>query len=200
MLSMLSESFSGLSILKMNKKYVPPGTLKILYNSWIETHFRYGKIIWETFLTRLQKLQNRAALIITGSDYDTPGEPLTEQLGWKTVGELIQNDTSVMMYKSTNNMAPTYLSDFFTCSSQFHSRNLRLPLMATNTGQQSFSYRGVAVWNSLRKDLKESFCYSHLKTIFSICELYLGSCLLVLLGRRHTSSYLSRHISSTLVS
>ena len=30
---------------------------------------------------------------------DTPAEPLIE-LGWKTVRELIQNDTSVMMYKS----------------------------------------------------------------------------------------------------
>ena len=75
---------SGLSILKMSKNYLPQGTLKILYNSLIETHFRYGNIILgncgETFLTRLQKLQNRAARIITGSNYDTPAEPLIEQL------------------------------------------------------------------------------------------------------------------------
>ena len=37
---------SGLSILKMNKNYLPQGTLKILYNSLIKTHFRYGDIIW----------------------------------------------------------------------------------------------------------------------------------------------------------
>ena len=82
-----------------------------LNNSLIETHFRYGNIIWgncgDTFLTRLQKLQNRAARITTSSDYDTPAEPSTEQLGWKTVRGLIQNDTSVMMYKSMNNVAPT---------------------------------------------------------------------------------------------
>ena len=125
----LKKVSSGLSILKMSKNYLPQGTLKILYNSLIETHFRHGNIIWgncrETFLTRLQKLQNRAARIITGSDYDTPAEPLIEQLGWKTVRELIQNDTSVMMYKSMNNMAPAYLDDLFTRSSQFHSRDLR---------------------------------------------------------------------------
>ena len=83
----------------MSKNYLPQETLKILYNSLIETHFRYGNIIWgncrETFLTRLQKLQNRAARIITGSDYDTPAEPLTEQLGWKTVREWIQNDVQI---------------------------------------------------------------------------------------------------------
>ena len=84
--------------------------------------------------------------MITGSDYDTPAEPLKQQLGWKTVRELIQNDTSLMMmYKSMNNMAPAYLSQLFTCSSQFHSRDLRgsdvnsRPLLtATNTGQRSF--------------------------------------------------------------
>ena len=105
----------------------------------------------ETFLTRLQKLRNQAALI-TGLDYDTPAEPLLEQLRWKTVRELLQNDTSVMMYKSLNKMAPTYLSDLFTCSSQFHlwdlrgsDVNLRPPLVATNMGQRSFSHRGGAV-------------------------------------------------------
>ena len=36
----------GLSILKMSKNYLPQGTLKILYNSLIETHFCYGNIIW----------------------------------------------------------------------------------------------------------------------------------------------------------
>ena len=30
-----------------------------------------------------------------------------------------------MMYKSMNNMTPTYLSDLFACSSQFQSRDLR---------------------------------------------------------------------------
>ena len=87
----------------MSKSYLPQGTLKILYNSLIETHFRYGNMVWgncgETFLTRLQRLQNRAVRIITGSDYDTQAEPLIEQLGWKTVRELIKKDTSVMMYK-----------------------------------------------------------------------------------------------------
>ena len=86
----LKKVSSGLSILKMSKTYLPQGTLKILYNSLIETHFRYGNIIWgncgETFLARLQKLQNRAVRIITGSDYDTPAEHLIEQLGRKQLG------------------------------------------------------------------------------------------------------------------
>ena len=57
-----------------------------------------------------------------------------------------------------NNMTPTYLSDLFNVHLSSTQRvlrgsdvSLRPPLMATNTGQLSFSYRGAAVWNSLEK-------------------------------------------------
>ena len=42
----LKKVSSGLSLLKMSKNYLPQGTLKILYNSLIETYFHYGNIIW----------------------------------------------------------------------------------------------------------------------------------------------------------
>ena len=80
LIAMFSRKFLQVyQFLSMSKNYLPQGTLKILYNSLVETHFGYGNIIWgsceDTFLTRLQKLPNRAARIITGSDYDTPAEP-----------------------------------------------------------------------------------------------------------------------------
>ena len=61
---------------------------------WIfECHFRYGDIVWgnygETLLNKLQKNQNRAARIISGSDYDAPSEPLLLGLGWRNIWELI---------------------------------------------------------------------------------------------------------------
>ena len=36
----------------------------------------------------MQKLQNRAARIVTGSSFDTPGLPLIKKLGWKTIDQL----------------------------------------------------------------------------------------------------------------
>ena len=44
---------------------------------------------------RLQKLQNRAARIISGSSFTTSVLPLIESLGWKTIEELISNKTNV---------------------------------------------------------------------------------------------------------
>ena len=124
---------------------------KTIYRSLAESHFRYGNIIWgtcgEVLLTKLQKMQNRAARIITKSDYDTDAGPLIDKLGWKTIRELNNNDAAVMMFKIMNNMAPPYLTGIFQPLRELHeimlrdtNSNLRLPRMPTNMGQRRSPY------------------------------------------------------------
>ena len=133
-----------------------------MYRSLVECHFRYGDIVWrncgETLLKKLQKIQNRAARIITGSDHDAPSEPLLLELGWRNIQELIKYDTVVMMHKSKYNLAPEYIKSFFLPNDLVHDKPLRksktdfrLPRMETASGQRSFSFRGAQVWNSLDK-------------------------------------------------
>ena len=64
-------------------------------------------------LNHLQKVQNRAARIITSSRYDAPNKMLIKQLGWKKIEEMIQYQSRVMVYKSVNGLAPQYLQDTF---------------------------------------------------------------------------------------
>ena len=75
----------------------------------------------------------------------------------------ITEETSSMVYKSLNSLAPQYLSDLFVRLSELHSRELRnsgtdlaIPLLRTANGQKSFSYRGASLWNSLDLDKKEA--------------------------------------------
>ena len=60
-----------ISVLRSARPYLPLEVLETLYRSLIERHFRYGDIVWgncgETFLNKLQTIQNRAARIITGA-------------------------------------------------------------------------------------------------------------------------------------
>ena len=42
-----------------------------------------------TKLKILQKLQNRAARIVTGNPFDTPAAPLLQSLGWPSIDKLI---------------------------------------------------------------------------------------------------------------
>ena len=140
---------------KAEKEVVPNNTLVALRHQYDRNQY--------TRIESLQKLQNRAARIVTGSSYDAPSVPLRKELGWLSVKEMIVKETSTMMYKSLNDLAPQYLSDLFVRLSDFHTRELRntkndlaVPLMRTVSGQKAFSYRGTKVWNKFKNDIKEA--------------------------------------------
>ena len=86
-----------------------------------------------TEINRLQKLQNRAARIVTNSSFDTPSNQLIEKLGWKTINELIDIESKTIVFITLNELAPPYLCSLFTTNSQstYRLRNtstdLRLP-------------------------------------------------------------------------
>ena len=50
--------------------------------------------------------------IITNSSFDTPSRPLIVELGWKTIEELIGNETKAMVFKSLNDLAQVILYIF----------------------------------------------------------------------------------------
>ena len=70
--------------LKHARNFLPLDTLKTLYTGVIEPHFRYCCSVWgycgKTELNQLQKLQNRAARIVTNSNYDAPSKALLHKL------------------------------------------------------------------------------------------------------------------------
>ena len=86
----------------------------------------------------MQRLQNRAARLITGSRFDDPAVPLTDGLGWQTIEEMIGSETNTMVFKVLTDHAPQYLTELFSRNSQSSIHNLRntsndlkLPLMKT---------------------------------------------------------------------
>ena len=78
-------------------------TLKTLYKGIVEPHFRYCCSVWgccgKTELNQLQKLQNRAARIVTNSSYDAPSKPLLYEREWNSIQELIADETKMIVFK-----------------------------------------------------------------------------------------------------
>ncbi len=64
----------GIGMIRRMKAFVPQSTLISVYNSIILPHFDYCSLVWDIgnaySLEKLQKLQNRAARVITGKSYD----------------------------------------------------------------------------------------------------------------------------------
>ena len=163
--SLTSKISRGIGILRYSKRYVPASTVKQMYESLVEPHFRYCCPVWcncgETSLTKLQKLQNCAARIVTGSRYDQSALPLIRALEWPTVREILDLETLKMVFKSLIGDAPSYMSDMLTRVSEKTSRvlrisdkNLRTPMLRTSAGQGCFSFRGASLWNGLQNELK----------------------------------------------
>ena len=158
----------------ISKKFLPKLILCSLYRGIVEPHLRYCCSVWgncaESRLVKLQKLQNRAARIITNSSYDAPAEALIKELKWPTVKDLIRCETATVVYKSINNLALDYLSHLFIRNSERNIISLRnadtdllVPFMKTSNGQKAFSFSGAKIWNQLSREAKQAPSLSSFK-------------------------------------
>ena len=155
----------ALSFLKYAKKFLLLKVLNLIYKGVVEPHFRYCCSVWgncgESKKNALQKLQHRAARIVTNSSYDAFASPLLSKLEWPTIDEIIKGETTNMVYKSINNLAPKYLCNLFTKDSSRDAITLRnseldlyVPFMNIKNPQKLFSYPGVHFWNGLKSTTK----------------------------------------------
>ena len=96
-------------------------------------------------LFELQKLQNRAARILTNSAFDAPSSPSLKNLGWMKVSDLISFESNQLVSKSLKNQAPQYICNLFQRNSDCSSRDLRntatdlrLPMFTSLNGKKVF--------------------------------------------------------------
>ena len=88
--------------------------------------------------------------------------PTLKELNVLPVSDLLLIRDAVLMYKCMNNLAPDYLTSLFKKRSSIHqhntrnSNNLDIPKCRTVKAQNSFSYRGVSIWNSLPSEILNS--------------------------------------------
>lgn len=156
--------------LKQARDYVPISILNIIYKSLIQPIFDYCDIVWgnldKGLAIRIQKLQNRAARIITFQGYDIRSADILKQLGWETLVSRREKHLSLLMYDTVNKNVPTYLSDLFIncCENNPYKSRLRNTqnnldinhLPKTEYFKGSFLYRGTKLWNSLPEECKTS--------------------------------------------
>ena len=105
------------SAIKRVKPFVPQSTLLNIHNSLVQSHFDYCSLVWgncgKTLSNKLQKLQNRAARVITSSIYDIDVDSLFHKLSWKDLKSKRQIQNALMVFKSLNGLVPEYLTSKF---------------------------------------------------------------------------------------
>ena len=128
-------------------------TLKTVCYPLVEPFFVYCDVRGDCskiLADKLQKLQKRAARIITRADYSIRSPGVLSSLKWSILEERGKRPLLVMVFKLFTYNCPTYLRERFHRSSEVHNYNLRrskndlqLPLPKTNFFKRSFSYRGA---------------------------------------------------------
>ena len=165
---------SAIGALKRVRPFISKETATQIYNALIMPHFDYCSPVWDClsgYLSdKLQKLQNRAARIITKSPFDTSSDHLLSTLDWERLFLRRKKQKALMMFKSMNGLAPEYLQSLFSQSrSVYNLRDsegkLTLPKPSTNYLKRSFSYSGAVLWNNMSKSLKTAVSVNHFKQL-----------------------------------
>ena len=155
---------SGIGAIKRIRHLVPQATLFLIYQALIQPHFDYCNIVGgncgTTLQNKVQKPQNRAARVLTYSNYNADAGHLFELLRWKNQASQPQIQRAIMVYKSLHGLAPDY-----SCSKSkrretaYNLRDsenkLNVPLPRTNCYKNSFSYSGATLWNRLLHDIRQ---------------------------------------------
>ena len=92
--------------------------LEKMYNSFILPKIEYGSLLYgattdDKYLDMLDKLHNRAAIIVSGVIQGTNIAKLLKSLNWKTLHERRTEKRLVLMYKHNKKLTPCYLAEIY---------------------------------------------------------------------------------------
>ena len=115
--SVFKKVSSGIGVIKKIKPFVPNSNLTSVYQSIVEPYSDYCSVVWDDIsdqLTdKLQILQNCAAGVIKGADYQMPISKLLSKLGWSSLKDKRDKQKALMTFRIMNGMTPAYLEDIF---------------------------------------------------------------------------------------
>ena len=152
----------GIGMLRRVKPYVPTKTLQHLYQALVQPHFDYCSMVWgncgEYLRGKLQKLQNRAARVITSNPYEIRSIDILKKLEWKTLSERRKEQQLKYVSKALTCQCPKNILDMFKLSNsvryELRSNNNKLMLSKpkTNSMKHTFGYAAAKVWNERNKN------------------------------------------------
>ena len=76
---------AGIGVTRRMRPFVPLETLKLIYNALVQPYFDYCSPLWDNcgggLKDKLQRVQNRAVRVITGSTFDIRSDDVQIMLG-----------------------------------------------------------------------------------------------------------------------
>ena len=155
----------GIGAIKGVRHLVPKATLQLIYHTLIHPHFNYCNTVWGncaiTLRNKLQKLQNRAARVLTFADYDEDAGYLFEVLGRKNLvrqHEIVKATMVLSLYASwLQNICSRFAIRETAINFRDSENKLCIPLPRINYYKNSFSYSGAMIQFKICERLRQLF-------------------------------------------
>ena len=106
-------------------------------------------------MNRLERIQNKAARLITHTRKSDHITPVLRDLHWLPVGSRITYKILLLVFKCLHDLAPSYLSKLVTIRNPDRRlRNADVPHLQNHipkkkVREQDFGFAAAALWNSL---------------------------------------------------
>ena len=105
----------GLGLLKYLSRFVSRKVLDLSYKLYVRPYLDYGDIIYHNqrldLMNLVEKVQYKAALIVSGCWHGTNRERLYEELGWESLSLRRWYRRLTLYYKILHGFTPTYLNE-----------------------------------------------------------------------------------------
>ena len=121
-------------------------------------------------MIRMQRLQNRAASLLTYTKKTMHITPVLRSLHWLPVHKRVTFKILLLVYRTLHTLAPSYLQN--TINVYNPSRNIRsstsqalqIPQIKHSWGERAFSHVGPKIWNSLPMSLRNASSLNEFKS------------------------------------
>jgi len=164
--TIVSECIARLAQISRVKHCLDRTSLLTVINALVFSKLYYCSNVWanttEKNIRKLQAVQNYACRIVSGARKYDHVTPHLKSLSWLPVKDQLYYRQATMAFKCISGHAPKYLTSQFITREQVTKRTTRsgqkldIPFFKTASGQRTFYYRTIGLWNNLDPFLKSS--------------------------------------------
>ena len=144
--SAISKVNKGISLIKKLRYTLPRKSLITIYKVFLRPLIDYGDIIYDqpnnnSFCEKLEVIQYKAALAITGAIQGTSRDRIYAELGLESLKDRRWYKRLTCMFKIMNEQAPHYLINLIPkCNQSIRTRNSHIPTFYCRTDCFKYSF------------------------------------------------------------
>ena len=165
--SICKSSYAHIYTLQKVKKHLDRQSMELLVHAFITARLDYCNALLlglpDKLIAKMQRIQNVAARILTGTGRREHITPVLKSLHWLPVEQRIKFKVLVVIYKAIHKKAPVYLNKLvhrYVPTRQLRSSDSDLLVVpftrSTVVQNRAFDVAGASLWNELDLHIRRS--------------------------------------------